>query len=106
MTCQEEVDVVEVALEQTVYSTVPGRVGNWNITRRVTLPAVPRAGDWVEPANGWGLEPVRGTSFLADGPPVVALQPVATDDPARLEELDRLVTEHGWTQLGGPWRQQ
>jgi len=98
--------MTEVDLSQGIYSEVPGRVGNWDIVRRVELPAVPRAGDWVEPAENWGLVPVRYTAFVLNGTPEVVLEPVKTDSPERLDEVDRLVSDHGWKQIGGPWRDQ
>lgn len=91
--------MIGVTLTQRVVSTVPGQVGNWSITRKVEYPAVPRSGDDVEMAGGWASAGVRRATFCIDGAVVVELEPIRTDSPDVLGDLDLLVSQHGWDRI-------
>lgn len=95
-----------VTLSLTVYSSTAGQAGSWTIERRVRLPRVPVAGDQVCWHDGWANESVKTVVLPVDGPAHVELHPISTDSPDRLAELACMVDEHGWMQLGGPWKGQ
>ena len=70
-------------------------------------PAVPRPGDWIELAEGWASQPVRNTTYMADGSIYVELEPTTTDNPDIIAEELGLCRDYDWDWLGGkpdaPW---
>lgn len=97
---------VKVTVTYSVYSSVPGQVGNWALAKDFQLSRAPVPGEYIEPATGWAAERVKDVFHLADGVVHVRLVTCQTDSPVILADLHRLVTEHGWQQLGGPWKGQ
>jgi hypothetical protein len=97
--------LITVSVWQRIYSGVPGRAGQWSISKTMRLAAVPRAGDQVCLAEGWACETVDRVTF-SDGGDVEVVFSMTTDSPDRLDEMARLVADHGWEQLGGPWFSQ
>ena len=84
-----------------MYSSVPGRTGNWSYSTVLLLPRVPVAGDWVMWDSGWASLAVKDVT-LGPGEAVVEIRPVTTDSGETLDELDSM----GWEQHGGPWAGQ
>jgi hypothetical protein len=97
----DEVQGFPCELRQIVCSSVPGRVGNWSYSTVLTLPRVPVKGDWVMWDEDWSSVCVQDVT-LAPGRAVVEIEPIKTDRPDVLDELDRM----GWEQHAGPWTDQ
>jgi hypothetical protein len=92
---------VQVVLH--IFSSVPGRTGNWSMTKTVHLTRIPVAGDLISHDGGWGSETVKHVTLCDGGEVEAYLMPITTDSPQTLDELAKLVAEHGWEQHAGPW---
>jgi hypothetical protein len=98
--------MINVAVEQTIVSNVPGRVGNWQLRRLLWFPAVPREGDWVAmDGDGEIQERVVRVTWPLHGPPELVLSKLETAESGTLDPYDALVAD-GWQRLGGPWPDQ
>jgi hypothetical protein len=93
----------EVQVWQHIVSKVPGRVGNWSISRKMTLARVPVAGDVICHHDGWASLTVKRVTLGPGFDARVDVIPVSTDSPQILDELELLVKNHGWLQHGAPW---
>ena len=95
---------VDVEVSQAVYSTVPGRTGNWTVAASMRLPVLPGPG-WhlAIPLTGGG-EDTEVIEHVTVGPGQVRvhLRVLKTDLPGVLDGLEA----RGWEQLGGPWPDQ
>ena len=85
---------------------------NRTLVRQVSLPEVPKRGEPIDlTAYGWPrrLAPAshnpRVTAIDHDcaGRWTITVEPALVLDAAVLEDIGKLVTEHGWGQPGGPW---
>ena len=102
-----------VTVKLPIHNRTPGARSNRIFMRHVSLPEVPKRGDPVDlTAYGWPRRPAPAshnpcvTAIDHDclGRWTITVEPALVLDPAVLEDIGKLVTEHGWGQPGGPWR--
>lgn len=105
--------MIDAEVSLHVYSTVTGRTGNWSWATRMTLTAVPAAGDYII----WGTrdreltDRVRLVYYNEKGlqdsqTPGIAIEldSLKTDSP---DILNQAFEHHkDWKQYGGPWAGQ
>jgi len=98
---------MDILITLKVCSSVPGHSGSWLLAANREVPAIPRAGDHVELADGWCSEDVWYVTFCANGEVHVALRVMKIDDLDRLAEMNTLVTDGGagwfWYGDDGPF---
>lgn len=99
----------QVEVNQHVYSTAEGSTGNWSYRITMNLPVVPAAGD--ELVHGWDgrhseveCSTVKRRYIYQYGQVAIELNPVQTDSPQIVAELEEL--RRNWQKLGGPWAGQ
>lgn len=98
-------DLFAINVTQHVYSTVPGRVGNWIYQTTIKLPWVPGPDAWICFTRPDGVEYLteRVKDVIVSTERIhVCLRNVSTDSGELLDEMDA----QGWEKLGGPWKDQ
>ena len=96
---------VFVTVKQHIYSTVPGRVGNWSCQTTMELPWVPSHGMFItftrDNGDEYFTERVKDVFISEHGVSIILVDMVHPIG----EELDEIELR-GWEQLGGPWKGQ
>lgn len=93
--------LTRVTVSKRIYSEAPARTGIWTIMKEMLLAEVPRVGDQIEPADGWGCDTVAGVIFSDGGAVDIRMDSMRTDSQERLDEIATLVAEHGWQDNNG-----
>lgn len=99
---------VTARLELNIVSSYPGYVGHWSLRKDAELAGVPAKGDDVEVSEDSWME-VKYVVFKLDGTLLVRLlskELSVLQTKETLMYVLSLATEHGWTQIGGPWKDQ
>jgi hypothetical protein len=98
-------DLIPVTVRQHVYSTVPGRVGNWAYHCKLELPWVPSEGAYIcftrPDGTEYCTELVKNV-IISTNAISIDLRNVSTGSPDIIDDLDA----RGWERLGGPWKGQ
>ncbi len=97
--------LIKATVQQNVYSSVDGQIGNWTLRTTALVAAVPHSGDSFAFSYGEDSEiseTVKQAFVYAGGEVTVDLRSVVTDDPDVLKAL-AVRLDHGWEVLGGPW---
>jgi hypothetical protein len=93
--------VISVIVRRHLYVSAPAPVGIYCMETTRSVHAVPRAGDWIELADGWASARVRDCTFMERGSRVIIeLDNVKTDNPAMIAEDHQLVDDHRWHWVG------